>query len=141
MTTRRIKTLKDNLINTAPEISVERALLITESYKKTKKFPMIIRRAKALEYILNNMAIYMVPDELIVGNQAHKQRAAPIFPEYDVDYLEREMDEFEKRSGDAFIFNIESTGALPVERMVLEAVHILDRIFKDFSKQLKGIKE
>ena len=43
--------------------------------------------------------------------------------------------------GDAFIFNIESTGALPVERIVLEAVHILDRRFKDFSKQLKGIKK
>jgi len=43
--------------------------------------------------------------------------------------------------GDAFIFNIESTGALPVERIVLEAVHILDRRFEDFSKQLKGIKK
>jgi len=43
--------------------------------------------------------------------------------------------------GDAFIFNIESTGALPVERIVLEAVHILDRRFEDFSKQLKEIKK
>ncbi|MDH5595660.1 MAG: hypothetical protein OEY40_02965, partial [Candidatus Bathyarchaeota archaeon] len=42
--------------------------------------------------------------------------------------------------GDAFIFNIESTGALPVERILLEAVHILDRRFEAFSKQLKEIK-
>ena len=42
---------------------------------------------------------------------------------------------------DAFIFNIESTGALPVERILLEAIHILDSRFEDFSKQLKEIKK
>ena len=37
----------------------------------------------------------------------------------------------------AFIFKIESTGALPVERIVLEAVKILENKVKDFSNQLK----
>lgn len=43
--------------------------------------------------------------------------------------------------GDVFNFNIESTGALPVERILLEAIHILERRFEDFSKQLKEIKK
>jgi DNA-directed RNA polymerase subunit D len=37
----------------------------------------------------------------------------------------------------AFIFKIESTGALPVERIVLEAVKLLDKDVKSFSDQIK----
>ena len=38
---------------------------------------------------------------------------------------------------EAFIFKIESTNALPVERILLESLKILDRKIKDFSNQLK----
>jgi DNA-directed RNA polymerase subunit D len=47
-------------------------------------------------------------------------------------------------SGDetTFIFKVESTGALPVERIVVEAVKILDKKIKDFRKQVKkGMKK
>lgn len=37
----------------------------------------------------------------------------------------------------AFIMNIESTGALPPERIIKEAVKILDKQLKEFKKQLK----
>jgi DNA-directed RNA polymerase subunit D len=42
---------------------------------------------------------------------------------------------------DAFVFKIESTGALPVEQIVTEALRILDGKLKDFSKQLKKGKK
>lgn len=38
----------------------------------------------------------------------------------------------------AFIMNIESTGALPPERIIQEATKILDNQLKDFEKQLKA---
>ena len=38
---------------------------------------------------------------------------------------------------EAFVFEIESTGALPAERIVLEALKILDEKIKDLSNQLK----
>jgi DNA-directed RNA polymerase subunit D len=38
---------------------------------------------------------------------------------------------------EAFVFKIESTGALPVERIMLEALKILDKKIKDLSTQLK----
>jgi DNA-directed RNA polymerase subunit D len=41
----------------------------------------------------------------------------------------------------AFVFKIESTGALPVERIVIEAAKILDKKIKDFSNQLKKGKQ
>jgi len=42
---------------------------------------------------------------------------------------------------DAFVFNIESTGALPVERIMLEAFNILDKKIADFHKQLRVMKK
>jgi DNA-directed RNA polymerase subunit D len=41
----------------------------------------------------------------------------------------------------AFVFKVESTGALPVERIVVEAVKILDKKVKEFSNQLKKGKK
>jgi len=102
MSTPRVRILKESLISTKPEISVERALLITESYGQTEGEPIVIRRAKALSRILSGMSIYILPEEIVVGNMAHTQKAAPVFPEYDVDFLEKELDEFSRRPGDAF---------------------------------------
>jgi DNA-directed RNA polymerase subunit D len=41
---------------------------------------------------------------------------------------------------DAFIFNMETTGALPPERIMMEAVQILDEQLEEFAKQIK-VKE
>ncbi|MFQ6063871.1 MAG: DNA-directed RNA polymerase subunit D [Candidatus Bathyarchaeia archaeon] len=40
-----------------------------------------------------------------------------------------------------FIFDIESTGALPVERIVLEATNIIDKKSQEFTKELKAAKK
>ena len=42
---------------------------------------------------------------------------------------------------EAFVFNVESTGVLPVERIMLEALNILDKKFEDFEKQLRRKKK
>lgn len=42
---------------------------------------------------------------------------------------------------DAFIMNIESTGALPPERVLQEATKILDKQLKEFEEQLKVAQE
>ena len=51
---------------------------------------------------MRNMSIYINEDNLIVGNQASADRAAPIFPEYAMDWVVAELDEFDKRDGDRF---------------------------------------
>ena len=63
---------------------------------------MILRKAKAFKKTLENMTIYIEPDSLIVGNQASRNFAAPVFPEYSIDWIIEEMDEFALRSGDSF---------------------------------------
>jgi len=55
-----------------PEIKLDlqRSRLLTESYKETDGEPMVIRRARALEKILEKMDIYIQDWEKIVGSQS-----------------------------------------------------------------------
>ncbi|WP_440897514.1 glycyl radical protein [Amphibacillus sp. Q70] len=98
----RIQSLIDHLYSEDPRVEAERAVLITESYKETENQPMVIRRAKALEKILENMNLVIRPDELIVGNLTTAPRGTQIFPEFSNQWLEDEFDRIEKRTGDVF---------------------------------------
>jgi len=103
--TPRVEAIRERFISLTPEICVERAQYITESYKETEDQPIHIRRAKALEKILDQMTIFIQPDEIIVGNQCTKPRAAPVFPEFSCKWLEDELDRLEKRTGDVFLIS------------------------------------
>lgn len=96
------------VVSTRPEICPERALIVTKAYQEFSNQPMGILRAKALEKILSEMSIYILPGELLVGNHSSKLRAAPVFPEFDVNFLEKELSEFNQRSGDPFDIDEES---------------------------------
>ena len=100
--TGRISGYRDRILKTKPTVCIERARFYTEAYKKHEDKPVIIKRAYALRDTLENMSIRIEPEDLIVGNHSSAIYAAPIFPEYAVEWIEKEIDEFEKRSGDAF---------------------------------------
>lgn len=88
-------------------ICSERAVLYTESFRQTEGEPYVVRKAKAFAHTLRHMSIYIEKDSLIFGNQASRNFAAPVFPEYSIDWVVRELDEFEKRDGDVFIISPE----------------------------------
>jgi len=98
----KIMAMRDRILDTIPEICPQRAVLITESYKETEGLPFIMRKALAMEKILSNMDIYLEEGQLLAGNQASKMRAAPIFPEYSIEWIEEELDTFPERKGDVF---------------------------------------
>lgn len=100
--TPRIEVLKQKIIDTIPDICSERAVLMTASYQETEGWPNIIRRAKGLEKVLREMTIYILDGELIVGNQASKPRSAPVFPEFSIDWIEKEFNDFFRRPHDKF---------------------------------------
>jgi len=110
--TNRVEAIRERFIAITPEICVERAQLITASYRETEAQPMILRRAKALEKILGGMTVFIQPDEIIVGNQCTKSRAAPVFPEFSCKWLEDELDRLEKRTGDVFLISEEKKAVL-----------------------------
>jgi pyruvate formate-lyase/glycerol dehydratase family glycyl radical enzyme len=98
----RIAGQRERLLRTRPTICTERARIYTEVYQANQDKPLVITRALALDETLRRMSISIDEGELIVGNQASRPRAAPIFPEYAVDWILDEMDEFARRPGDAF---------------------------------------
>jgi pyruvate-formate lyase len=106
--TTRMKEFRYELIDAKPMVCVERAMYTTESYKLHADKPMVLRRALMLENILKNMSIYIEPQTLIAGNQASSNRSAPIFPEYAMDWVIGELDEFDKRDGDRFYITEEN---------------------------------
>ncbi|MCI1479114.1 MAG: glycyl radical protein [Clostridium beijerinckii] len=110
--TDRMHNFREELLNAKSMISVERARLTTESYKEHADKPMVLRRALCLENILKNMSIIIEDNSIIAGNQAESNRSAPIFPEYAMDWVIDELDEFEKRAGDIFYITEESKNVL-----------------------------
>lgn len=106
--TARMQNFREELLNAKPMVCVERAKLVTESYKLHADKPMVLRRALMLKNVLENMSIYIEPQTLIAGNQAISNRSAPIFPEYAMDWVINELDEFDKRDGDRFYITEEN---------------------------------
>lgn len=111
----RTRLLNNTLLAVKPEICLERARLVTQAYKETEGEPMVIRRAKALAKVLDEMTIFIQPDQLIVGNQASKLRAAPLFPETEAVYLEKELDLFPQREQDRLLISEEAKRELREE--------------------------
>ncbi len=70
-------------------LCLERARLVTESYKETDGQPMVIRRAKALKKILENMTVFIQDNEQIVGNIASDPSSVPTYPEMFVKWLNK----------------------------------------------------
>src|SRR6056297_2205438 len=78
----------DPTVHEDVRICLERARLVTESYQATEGEPWIIRRAKALQHLFENMTIYISEDEEIVGNYASTPDAISTFPEFSFKWLE-----------------------------------------------------
>jgi pyruvate formate-lyase/glycerol dehydratase family glycyl radical enzyme len=105
--TSRIQRLKEALFAHPREISLERALLYTESHRQTEGESVIVRRAKATAYILDNVNIAIRDDELIAGNRTVRPRAGIVSPEMDPYWLLKELDQFPTRPQDRFAISEE----------------------------------
>ncbi len=106
--TPRMRAFREEMLDERPYIDAERAVLATQAYRAHQNQPNIMKRALMLEKILDNMTIYIEDKTLIVGNQATKNRNAPIFPEYTMEFVLNELDTFEKRDGDVFYITEET---------------------------------
>ena len=110
--TPRISVLREKVMSARPSVCTERARFYTRIYQEHEDKPVIIKRALALEKTLREMTVFIDEGELIVGNHSSSHRAAPIFPEYAVEWLSEELDELDKRPGDAFYITEEHKAEL-----------------------------
>ena len=106
--TPRMQAFREEVLDEKPYVDAERAVLATEAYRAHQNQPRVMMRALMLQNILEKMSIYIENKTLIVGNQARKNRNAPIFPEYTMEFILKELDLFEKRDGDVFFITEET---------------------------------
>lgn len=109
----RIQRVRDGVLQHEPSVCHERAAIVTDVYRRLAgELPTILLRAHALAAVLDGMSIFIAPDELVVGNQASRPRAAPLFPEYSWDWLLEELDSLPQRTADRFAVPPETRDAL-----------------------------
>ena len=78
----RIRRLRQESVDTPATLTIERALIETAFYKENYgKYPVPILRAKNFYEICAKKALYIGPDELIVGERGPRPKAVPTFPE------------------------------------------------------------
>ncbi len=88
----RTERLRNEWLDITPSICPERARIFTDAMKASEGQPIVLRRARAFAKVLAEMSLYVRDGELIVGNQASRPRAAPVFPEYSVEWILKEFE-------------------------------------------------
>ena len=120
--TDRMAAFREEVLEEKPYIDAERAVLATQAYKENQNQPRVMVRALMLQKILENMSIYIEDKSLIAGNQATKNKNAPIFPETGVFGMEGKLN-----AGDAHL-------AVNYERILAEGL----KGYEERTKKLKA---
>ena len=80
--TPRVAKLRQESFDAQPEISVERAVLVTQFYKKNYgKYSFPVLRALNFKHLCREKTIFIGPEELIVGERGPYPKAVSTFPE------------------------------------------------------------
>lgn len=103
MITERIEKIRQNYVNSKPEISYERALIWTESHKKTEGLPVCIRRARAFYDCCDQLGVHIFEGELVVGATGEFRKCGILTPEFSWLWVDREMDNFATRPQDPYL--------------------------------------
>ncbi|WP_376831046.1 trans-4-hydroxy-L-proline dehydratase [Bifidobacterium apri] len=78
----RVKRLREQSVSTHPTISLERALIETDVYRKYEgKVPTPVLRGMFFKTLMQRRTLYLGDDELIVGEKGVAPQSAPTFPE------------------------------------------------------------
>ncbi len=92
----RVSRLREKVL-VPPSVCIERGYWMTQSYKETEDESAVIRRAKGLAKVLENMTVHIDEDELIVGRTTSKVRGGAILPEVDWQWYVNEIDSLSTR--------------------------------------------
>ncbi len=110
--TARTGRLKEAYMGHRPSICAERAVLVTDSYRKTEALPAVLRQAMAFDRVLSEIPVWIQDGELIVANIASRPRGAYTFPEYDDTWLAKELDTISTRKSDPWLLSEEDKASI-----------------------------
>ena len=103
MLTQRIEAIRQNYVNTKPQISCERAKIWTDSHRETEGQPVAIRRARAFYDCCDRLGVHIFAGEAGGGGPSGEFRKCGILtPEFSWMWVDREMDTFDTRPQDPY---------------------------------------
>ena len=83
-----------------PRVTLDRAVIFTESFKETENEPIVLRWAKALKLFAEKVPLEIFPDELIVGRpNTWLGRWGMVYPELDGSVMPAGVEMFRKNKG------------------------------------------
>lgn len=104
----RVQWLRNQSVTAIPRISLERAILVTEAYKKyANKVSIPVLRALTFKHMLENKEICINQGELIVGERGPAPQSTPTYPELCCHTLE-DFEVMDKREKISFKVNDEA---------------------------------
>jgi trans-4-hydroxy-L-proline dehydratase len=79
--TERVAHLRRQSLDARPWLTIERARLVTEFYRRSGPLSAPMLRAGALAYVTEHRTLYIGAGELIVGERGPSPKSAPTYPE------------------------------------------------------------
>jgi formate C-acetyltransferase len=77
-----MRRLRSESLNAVPSVSIERALLLTDFYRRNEgRYPAPLLRARAFHHLCASKSLHLGAGELIVGERGPAPKATPTYPE------------------------------------------------------------
>jgi len=89
----RVRAIRAKCRNTPPKLDLSRYKLITDFYQENPQLTGILKRAKNLRNLFENMPTLINEGELIVGWQGTSYRDSPLYPEISWEWFMKELRE------------------------------------------------
>ncbi len=99
----RIRNIYESFQDSKSAVDVQRAKYFTESFKTTEGQPLILRWAKALYHIAENITVYIDDNQLLAGRVGREGKYGLIYPELDGCFLGSFAGESDSRVESPFI--------------------------------------
>lgn len=98
----RIEYMKNRVVHTTPEMDLENARILTESFRETGGDPLCIRKSKAFRKQCQEKTVQIWEQELIVGCSGSKMRGGILCADTCWSILYEELDTISTRKYDPF---------------------------------------
>ncbi len=98
----RIQFMKERVVNTTPEMDLENARILTESFRETAGEPLAIQKAKSFRRQCMEKTVQIWEKELIVGCAGSKMRGGILSADTCWSILDKELETINERQYDPF---------------------------------------
>ncbi|MCK4257489.1 MAG: glycyl radical protein [Halanaerobiales bacterium] len=134
----RVRKLREQSLESIPHITIERAKLLTEAYKKYEGTVSIsVLRALAFKHVMENKTICINEGELIVGERGEEPQSTPTYPEL-CSHSIQDLEIINEREKISFAVSEEVKRVQEMEIIPFwQKRSIRERIFKEMTKEWK----